>query len=416
MVSLLLALSGLAPTYASAGETAARLQAHEAADAAALAGKAALGRHLFMDANLSEPPGLACASCHSVGTAFSDARQMRPTSGGAIPVLFGKRNAPSAMYAAFSPPFHYDAAEKVYVGGQFLDGRAASLEEQAKGPLLSPLEMGNTSKHQVVAKVRGAAYASAFKAVYGPSSLDDPEIAFDRIADAIAAFERSAAFNRFTSKYDAFLAGKARLSAQELRGLKLFEDKNKGNCAACHPSRADDNGAPPLFTDFTYDNLGVPKNPSNDYYWMPGQFNPDGKGFVDKGLGAVVRLDSENGKFKVPTLRNVALTAPYMHNGYFKTLRGAVEFYNSRDRKPRCAQPVVSEADALKQRCWPQPEEAENVNDEELGKLGLSAREVDDIVAFLHTLTDGWQPARAPTPLLREVKAGAHETADSPLR
>lgn len=389
MVSLLLALAGIAAP-ASAADKAVRLQAYEGGDAPALSSKAALGRDLFMDANLSEPPGLACASCHSVSTAFSDARQMRPTSGGSIPVLFGKRNAPSAMYAAFSPPFHYDAAEKVYVGGQFLDGRAASLEEQAKGPLLSALEMGNTSKHQVVAKVRSAAYAGAFKEVFGPSSLDDPEIAFDRIANAIAAFERTPAFSRFTSKYDAYLAGKVRLSARESRGLKLFEDKKKGNCAACHPSRPDERGAAPLFTDFTYDNLGVPKNPSNDFYWMPGQFNPDGREFVDKGLGAVLQRDSENGKFKVPTLRNIALTAPYMHNGYFKTLRGVVDFYNTRDRKPRCAQPVVSEADALKHRCWPQAEEAENVNDEELGKLGLSAREVDDIVAFLQTLTDGW--------------------------
>lgn len=393
MVSVLVLVAGTAAISASGRDVTARVEVHDDSATSGLSGKAALGRHLFMDMNLSEPPGLACASCHSMATAFSDARQMRPTSGGAIPVLFGKRNAPSAMYAAFSPPFHYDEAEKVYVGGQFLDGRAASLEEQAKGPLLSPLEMGNTSKHQVVAKLRGAAYADAFKAVYGPSSLDDPIIAFERIADAIAAFERTSAFNRFTSKYDAFLAGKARLTAAELRGLKLFEDKKKGNCAACHPSRSEESGAPPLFTDFTYDNLGVPKNPSNDFYWMPGQFNPEGQAFIDKGLGAVVKLDSENGKFKVPTLRNVALTAPYMHNGYFKTLRGAVEFYNSRDRRPRCAQPAVSEAHALKQRCWPEPEESANVNDEELGKLGLSAREVDDIVAFLHTLTDGWSAA-----------------------
>lgn len=390
MVSLLLLLAGLASVPTRAGETAPGARADTAAHAVALAKKAGLGRQLFMDENLSEPPGMACVSCHSLSSAFSDARQKRPTSEGSIPVLFGKRNAPSAMYAAFSPAFHYDETEKVYVGGQFLDGRAASLEEQAKGPLLSPLEMGNTSKHQVIAKVRSAAYADAFKEVFGPSSLDDPEIAFDRIAIAIAAFERTSEFNRFTSKYDAYLAGKVRLSAQELRGLKLFEDKKKGNCAACHPSRPDERGAAPLFTDFTYDNLGVPKNPANDFYWMPGQFNPDGRKFVDKGLGAVLQRETENGKFKVPTLRNVALTAPYMHNGYFQTLRGAVEFYNSRDRRSRCAKAAVSEADAHKQRCWPEPEEPDNVNDEELGRLGLNAREVDDIVAFLHTLTDGW--------------------------
>jgi len=155
----------------------------------------------------------------------------------------------------------------------------------------------------------------------------------------------------------------------------LFEDENKGLCAECHPSGPGPNQEPPLFTDFTYDNLGVPKNPENPYYYLPKSLNPDGEQFVDLGLGSIVEKLEENGKFRVPTLRNVAVTAPYMHNGVFKTLRQVVVFYNTRDVGP-----------------WPAPEVPQNVNREELGDLGLAEQEVDAIVAFLRTLTDGYEP------------------------
>jgi cytochrome c peroxidase len=146
-----------------------------------------------------------------------------------------------------------------------------------------------------------------------------------------------------------------------------------------------------LGTDFTYDNLGVPKNPGNPFYRLPEAYNPAGRGFVDRGLGGVVGQAGEYGKFKVPTVRNVELTAPYMHNGYFGSLRAVVDFYNTRDRKPRCEDEFVAEAEALARGCWPRPEMVANVNTDELGNLRLSAREVDDIVAFMLTLTDGWQ-------------------------
>jgi cytochrome c peroxidase len=163
-----------------------------------------------------------------------------------------------------------------------------------------------------------------------------------------------------------------KLSAREKRGLALFNDPSKGNCAACHPSTGVD-GTPPLFTDFTYDNLGVPKNPRNGFYRMAPQYNPAGAAWVDHGLGGVLGLASEDGKFKVPTLRNIALTAPYMHNGYFTDLRSVVNFYNTRDVAP-----------------WPAPEVADTVNHEELGNLGLNEQEVEDLVAFLYTLSDGY--------------------------
>lgn len=152
------------------------------------------------------------------------------------------------------------------MGGQFWDGRAATLEEQAKGPFLNPVEMANPDKRSVVHKVRRAAYAVQFDSIYGRGALDDVEQAYELIVDAIAAFERTAEFRPFTSKYDGWLAGKTRLTEQELRGLKLYEDDKKGNCAACHPSQRGLNGEPPLFTDFTYVNLGVPRHPQNPFY------------------------------------------------------------------------------------------------------------------------------------------------------
>jgi cytochrome c peroxidase len=298
-----------------------------------------------------------------------------PVSRGVHPDRFGNRNDLIAAYAAFSPRFHYDTDEDHYEGGLFWDGRAANLEEQAKGPFLNPLEMANPNAEAVAAKVRQSSYADLFREVFGPEAFADPNRAYDFVAEAIAAYERTDELNQFNSRYDLFLQGKLKLTDQEMRGLALFESEKKGRCAECHPSRRGPDQGPPLFTDFTYDNLGVPKNPENPYYYLPKSLNPDGTTFVDLGLGGVLNKPEENGKFRVPTLRNVAVTAPYMHNGIFKTLRQVVAFYNTRDVGP-----------------WPAPEVSENVNREELGNLGLTEQEVDDIVAFLHALTDGFEP------------------------
>jgi cytochrome c peroxidase len=254
------------------------------------------------------------------------------------------------------------------VGGLFLDGRAQMLEEQAAGPLLNPLEMNNASKAEVVAKVRAAPYAPRLLQAFGPRALDDVEGAFETITRALAAFERTPRFAPFSSRYDAFLAGRGRLSPKEARGLALFNDPKKGNCAACHPSTPSEDGTPPLFTDFTYDNLGVPRNPR-------GGISAQGAGAADLGLGGVLGVPAENGKFRVPTLRNVALTAPYMHNGVFESLEEVVRYYSTRDTQP-----------------WPAAEYPETVNREELGSLGLTEEEQGAIVAFLRTLTDGARP------------------------
>jgi cytochrome c peroxidase len=355
-----------------------------------------LGETLFFDARLSNPAGQSCASCHAASQAFIDPDQDVSSSAGAVAGRFDARNAPTAMYAAFSPHFHYDTAEGLYLGGQFLDGHAATLEAQAKLPFLNPLEMNNRDRQAVVDKVRAGPYAAQFRRVFGPAALDDTEAAYDHIARAIAAFERQSVFNRFSSKYDAYLAGRVALSAAELRGLRAFEAEDKGNCAACHPSKPGRDGTPPLFTDFSYDNLGVARNPHNPYYRQAARFNPDGRAFIDRGLGKTTGRADQDGKFKVPTLRNIELTAPYMHNGFFSDLRATVDFYNTRDTRPRCAGPEAGEKQALAAGCWPEPEVAANVNREELGDLGLSEREVDDIVAFMRTLTDGWTPAGYP--------------------
>jgi len=235
--------------------------------------------------------------------------------------------------------------------------------------------MANPDEKTVAEKVRSSEYADLFREIYGTRAFDDPNNAYNLIADAIAAYERSSELNQFNSKYDLYLAGKVALTQQELRGLALFEDEDKAKCAECHPSEAGEDGTPPLFTDFTYDNLGVPQNPENPFYYLPKEFNTDGVYFVDLGLGGKLGKPSENGKFKVPSLRNVAKTAPYLHNGIFKNLRQVVVFYNTRDVGP-----------------WAPPEVRANVNREELGDLGLTEQEVDDIVAFMLTLTDNYNP------------------------
>jgi len=197
------------------------------------------------------------------------------------------------------------------------------------------------------------------------------------IAQSIAAYERSEEVNPFTSKFDYYLQGQVELTAQEALGLSLFNAEDKGNCAACHPSSGDK----PLFTDFTYDNLGVPKNPENPFYSQPKKINPDGEDWVDLGLGGFLGNSDQNGKQKVPTLRNVdkrpeeGFVKAYAHNGFFKSLEEIVHFYNTRDVE-----------------AWPDPEVEVHVNTDELGDLGLTAEEEAAIVAFLRTLSDGYTP------------------------
>jgi cytochrome c peroxidase len=360
-----------------------------------------LGKFLFFDENLSTPPGQSCAACHdpTVGFTGPDSliNELLAVYPGAVHTRFGNRKPPTAAYGGDSPILYFDEDEDVFIGGMFWDGRATGwtlgdpLAEQAQGPFLNPLEQNNPSARQVLLKVALSDYAWLYEEVYGePIGVTyDVEQAYENIARAIAAYERSIEVNPFSSKYDAYLAGMAELTDQEAWGLELFEDPAKGNCAACHPSQPGPDDEPPLFTDFTYDNLGVPRNPNNPFYHMPPRWNPDGVDWIDPGLGGFLAMTEEYaeyaaenwGKHKVPTLRNVDLR-PYEgfvkafgHNGFFKSLEEIVHFYNTRDVEP-----------------WPEPEVAENVNTDELGDLGLTDEEEAAILAFLRTLSDGYTP------------------------
>jgi cytochrome c peroxidase len=343
-----------------------------------------LGRALFFDPALSEPAGQACADCHSDKMFFSDPEDER-SSAGAIRDRFGFRNAPTAMYARFAPPLGHDAAGR-YTGGLFWDGRASTLEEQAGGPLLNPIEMNNPSKQRVVEKVRRAAYARGFRDVYGAKALDDVDAAFASVTRALAAFERTPAFAPFASRYDRYLAGTGTLTAEEQRGLAAFEDPARGNCASCHPSRPGKGGTPPLFTNHAYANLGLPRWGNSPFYRLPTELNPDGEAFVDRGLGKTTGDARHDGQFRVPTLRNVARTFPYGHNGYFQTLREVVAFLSAREVAP-CGKTADPSCTA--------PEVPANV-EPWVGRLGLSPADVDDLVAFLGALTD--EPAAAAAP------------------
>lgn len=332
--------------------------------------KELIGKKIFYDESLSEPAGQSCATCHTPEKGFAD-RYSRITSEGAVKGLFSNRNSMTCSYTAYIPPLHYDKEEQTYVGGLFWDGRVNSLEEQAAQPFLNPLEMGNKSKEMVVEKIKRAAYYPEFVRLYGKS--ESVEGTYKKITEALAMYERSVEINPFTSKYDAYTEGKCEFTKQEKKGLKLF--KKKALCAECHVLDRDERAGRVLFTDHTYDNLGIPSNPSNPFFLVAEPYNRCGRDTFDLGLGGALLDSSEYGKFRVPTLRNIALTAPYGHNGYFQTLEEIVHFYNVRDIES-----------------YPPPEYPATVNKEELGNLRLTPAEEEAIVAFLYTLTDGYRP------------------------
>jgi len=388
------------------------------AEATQLSSVEQLGKALFFDTSLSDPPGQSCATCHAPAAGWtgesSAVNAGESVYRGAHQERSGNRKPPSAAYATQSPVFHYDGKEGNFEGGNFWDGRATGwllgspAAEQAQGPFVNPVEHNLQDEKTVVHKVCSSGYAPLFRQIYGKTICQNTIHAYNAIGQAVAAFESSREVNAFTSKYDHYLKnpGKYPLTKQELRGLRLYENEKKGNCAACHPHRPDSRGRPPLFTDFTYDNLGIPRNPVNPWYSMPKELNPDSDNWVDTGLAGFLQTvprfaqHAENnlGKHKVPTLRNVDkrpstdFVKAYGHNGYFKSLKEIVHFYNVRDVLPRCetghsAKPGTN--------CWPEPEVSKNINREELGKLGLTEDEEMAIVAFLKTLSDGWSPQTA---------------------
>jgi len=370
---------------------------------AELSSKEQLGKEIFFDLNLSVNGNQSCASCHGPSAGWTGPDTAINAAGavyeGSIPGEFGNRKPPSSAYATQSPILHVDK-KGLFVGGNFWDGRATGerlgspAAEQALGPFLNPKEQALPSASDVVSRVCASSYGNLFRQVWGIEVCDPVNVsqAYDAIGLSIAAYEASPEVNAFSSKYDYSLMGKAKLTQLERRGFALFHGKAK--CFKCHVS----SGRAPLFTDFTYDNLGVPRNPDNPFYTQSD--NPDGLEWIDLGLGGFLSsrpdyasyADANIGKHKVPTLRNVdkrpaGTIKAYGHNGYFKSLEGIVHFYNTRDVLPLC-DGDYTEAQALAAGCWPAPEVTENVNTQELGNLGLTPAEEAAIVAFLKTLSD----------------------------
>lgn len=417
------------------------------AEAKGITPKQKLGKSIFFDKRISINENQACAACHAPEVGWTGpALRINLTGGayeGSIHGRFGNRKPPSAAYATQSPILYMpEPGSGDFVGGNFWDGNATGEKlgnpaaDQAQGPFRNPLEQALPDSACVVYKVcTSKDYGKLFNKVFGKDSCDihwdaniklicanegstvplspvdraKADAAFDNVAYAIADYEGSPEVNAFTSKYDYYLAGKAKLTPKELRGLALFNDPNKGNCSACHPSDVGPFSDKPLFTDYTFDNLGVPKNPLNPFYYEPA-FNPDGRDWVDQGLGGYLakRTDEfanyseqNKGKFKVPSLRNVdkrpfpLFVKDYGHNGYFKSLKRIVHFYNTRDVLPACKTILgfeLTDTLAALFGCWPKAEQPLNVNANELGNLGLTEAEEDAIVAFLQTLSDGYRP------------------------
>jgi cytochrome c peroxidase len=421
--------------------------------------KAQLGKSLFNDTRLSSPAGMSCSTCHDASTGFTGpSSQVNLMSGplaGVVPGRFGNRKPPTISYAQFLPvgPPYFDEDVSAFVGGLFWDGRAEDLVAQAQQPFVNPNEMNDlihnmAAPQLVVEKVRTGPSAVLFQAVFGRDIFSHPtqEVYVD-IADAIAAFEETPEVSPFTSKYDAYVAGTARLSDKEMAGLRLFTGSTSGRpggpanykfgqCVLCHGISSDPNGQD-LFTNSCYANIGVPRNPNNPFYKEtneaadPEGYNPEGEAYIDLGLGGFLYTtlglppgnmgpgsDGEgdylaiNGTFKAPTLRNVdkrpypSFVKDYMHNGAFKSLKQVVHFYNTRNLtsvpgevidftqdnpyaglkgKPNFPEPEYPSPDTLQNPNGAPPSSAAQV-----GNLGLTDQEEDQIVAFVQTLTDGY--------------------------
>ncbi|WP_164658719.1 cytochrome-c peroxidase [Tropicibacter sp. Alg240-R139] len=343
----------------------------------------ALGEALFFDTNLSANRTQSCASCHDPEAGFADPRDTdagQAVSRGDDGASLGDRNAPTASYAALTPAFHLNE-EGEWVGGMFWDGREPDLAGQAGGPPLNPIEMGMTDKPAVAMRLaENAGYVSAFQNLFEVDIITQPDQAFGAMTQAIAAFEETEQFAPFDSKYDRYLRGEVDLSRDEELGRVLFFSEQFTNCNQCHQLKTSPLDPAETFTDYTYRNIGVPSN------LTARAVNGTAKDTQDLGLLANPLVDdpAQGGKFKVPTLRNVAVTGPYMHNGVFTDLRTVILFYNKYNTKAKARQinPETGEP-------WRWPEVPQNLAVKELTQgPALDDQRIDALVAFLKTLTD----------------------------
>ncbi len=345
--------------------------------------KEQLGQQLYFDTNLSMNRTQSCATCHSPAHGFADPRDNGVAGAfslGDDDKSLGDRNAPTAAYAMFSPEFHLNK-KGLYVGGQFHDGRESNLAGQAGGPPTNPIEMGLPSKTFTVERLQeNPIYITSFQAIYGSDIFTNVDKAYAAMADSIASFERTEIFAPFDSKYDRFLRGEYKLTKQEDLGRTLFFSQQFTNCNICHQLNKSQRHPQETFTNYEYHNIGVPTN-------ITGRMK-NGVGIDTKDLGLLnnpqVDDPKQAGKFKVPTLRNVAVTPPYMHNGVFQDLGTVVLFYdkyNSRSAK-RQINPETGNP-------WQQPEVPHNISLKELETgPALKDKRIDALVAFMKTLTD----------------------------
>lgn len=367
----------------------------------------ALGRALFFDPSLSGSGQLSCSSCHDPAHGFGPANALAVQLGGGDMRQPGTRAVPSLKYLQVVPPFteHFhdsedEADESVDngpTGGLTWDGRVDRGADQARIPLLSDVEMGNRDEADVARRLLAAGHGKAIAAIAGPKGAADPATVTKTALKALEVYQQDyRTFYPYSSKYDAVLTGKAELTAEEARGLDLFNAPDKGNCASCHISKRGNDGTPPQFTDYGLIGLAVPRNRE-----IPANKDP---GYFDLGLCGPLRTDFAKrqdycGLFRTPTLRNVALRQTFFHNGAMHSLRDAVRFYVERETRPEIWYPRKADGSIDKYDDLPEAPKA-NVNmdppfDRKAGDApALTAAEIDDVVAFLGTLTDGYAPAK----------------------
>jgi cytochrome c peroxidase len=398
---------------------------------APLSGMAQLGKLIFFDASLSSSGALSCASCHGPDHAYGPPNDGPVMLGGATMQRQGARAVPSLTYLERHPNFSIgpdkddndtvvdlaqmaalgqqaararkiatgtaaSAANIVPQGGLFWDGRADTLQDQALFPLLDRNEMDGGSPEVVADKLRHALYAQRFVELFGGRIFDNQRLLIAEAMFAVARYQvEEQSFHPYTSKFDYWLEGKARLSESELRGLRLFNDPDKANCAGCHTSAPTRDGLPPLFTDHQFEAVGAPRNAA-----LANNGNP---GYFDLGACGPHRTDLADqtqycGMFLTPTLRNTATRHAFFHNGVFRSLEQVLDFYNFRDTSPekvypRAADGTVRKYDDLPAKYHANVDVTDPPFDRHLGETpAMTAQDEADIIAFLKTLTDGYQP------------------------
>jgi cytochrome c peroxidase len=397
--------------------------------AAPLSAMAQLGQQIFYDANLSSSGQLSCASCHSPQHAYGPPNEGPVMLGGPKLSSQGARAVPSLEYLERQPPFSIGPdnpevenvnlaqmaalgqtaarAQKIATsaqatanivpqGGLFWDGRANTLQDQAIMPLLDQREMDGGDIANLVGKLRQASYAKLFAQLFGPGVFDNPRLLVAEAMFAVGRYQiEEPSFHPYSSKFDYWLEGKARLSEAEMRGYNLFNDPKKANCGGCHLDQPSRDDLPPLFTDHQYEALGAPRNLALDVNKDPDYF--------DLGICGPIRADMVTqtqfcGMFGTPTLRNTATRRAFFHNGVFRTLQQVLDFYNFRDTDPQKVYPrgpdgAVRKYDDIPARFQANIDVADPPFDRHLGETpAMTAQDESDIIAFLQTLTDGYKP------------------------